>query len=44
MRRCGLDGKMEEFGRVFESRILDVLTLNETKLKGKGDVMFVGVK
>ena len=44
MRGCGVVGKMEEIGRLFESRNLDVLALSETKLKGKGEVMFGGVK
>ena len=43
MRGCGVDGKMEEIGRMFESRNMDVLALSETKLKGKGEIMFGGV-
>ena len=33
---------MEEVRRLFESRRMDVLALSETKLKGKGEVMFGG--
>ena len=40
---CGAEGKMEEIGRLFDSRKMDVLALSETKLKGKGEVMSGGV-
>ena len=40
VRGCGVNGKMEEIGRMFNDRKLDVLALSETKLKGKGEVMF----
>ena len=36
-------GKMEEIGRIFVQMGIDVLALNETKLKGVGEVMFGGV-
>ena len=31
---------MEDIGRVFESRNLDVLALSEVNLNGKGEIMF----
>ena len=34
------EGKREEIGVLFEERGLDILALSETKLKGKGEVMF----
>ena len=43
MRGCGVEGKMEEVGSMFEKRGLDVLALSETKLKGKGEVAFGNV-
>ena len=45
MRGCGTnEDKRCEIGRMFERRKLDVLALNETKMKGKGDVMFGRVR
>ena len=39
----GTEWKMEEIGRMFESRGMDVLALSETKMKGRGEVMFGSV-
>ncbi len=36
------EDKREEIGRLFEKR-LDVLALSETKMKGKGETVFVNV-
>ena len=44
VRGCGVEGRMEEIGSMFERRRMDVLALSETKLKGKGEVMFGGVR
>ena len=40
---CGVEGRMEEIGSMFERRRMDVLALSETKLKGKEEVMFGGL-
>ena len=39
----GTEWKREEIGRLFESRGMDVLALSETKMKGRGEVMFGNV-
>ena len=33
VRGCGAEGKMDEIGRFFDSRKMDVLSLSETKFK-----------
>ena len=33
VRGCGLEGRMEEIGSMFERRRIDVLALSETRLK-----------
>ena len=41
MRGCSsIESKREEIGRLFERRMIDVLALSVTKIKGKCDVMF----
>ena len=41
MRGCSsIERKREEIGRLFERRMIDVLALSETKIKGKCEVMF----
>lgn len=45
MRGCSTDeGKREETGRMFVDRKMDVLALNETKMRGMGECEFGCVK
>ena len=37
---CGVQRKMEEISRFFESRGFDVVTRSEKRLKGTGEVVF----
>ena len=43
VRGCNNARKREEIGRLFESRGMDVMAVNETKLRGRGEVMFGSV-
>ena len=44
-RRCGEQGIVEEIGRLFERRGLDILDLHETNMKGKGrEILCLGVE
>ena len=43
VRGCNDPRKREEIGRLFERRELDVLAMSETKLRGRGEVMFGSV-
>ena len=44
MRGCSKsESKRCEIGDMFQRRRMDVLALNETKLKGRGEVVFGGV-
>ena len=42
MRGYGVEEKMEEIGRMFVNRELDVLALSQTNLRGKGDIVLGG--
>ncbi len=45
VRGCSAsESKRMEIGDMFERRRMDLLALNETKLKGRGEVMFGCVK
>ena len=43
VRGCNDVRKREEIGRLFERREMDVLAMSETKLRGRGEVMFGSV-
>ena len=39
-----MQGQIEEIGRLFESREFGVFALSETKLKGKKELIFGGIR